>query len=143
MMRTLNSWPCGHAHPELSGLGAALGAGQPPPPGVCCQLDQAGNTVCSDGNIFPPGCPKAPATNVPGQAEYYNDGGVLRPTPPPPGSCAPGAVSAPPGAAPAPTPATAPAPVPQPVVVSGGKNSVVPWLGLIGAGVITYFLLDS
>jgi hypothetical protein len=28
---------------------------QPPPPGVCCQKDQAGNTVCSDGRIYPPG----------------------------------------------------------------------------------------
>ena len=26
-----------------------------PPPGICCQLDQAGNTVCSDGSIYPPG----------------------------------------------------------------------------------------
>ncbi len=32
-----------------------LGQKQPPPPGVCCQLDPAGNTVCSDGQIFPPG----------------------------------------------------------------------------------------
>lgn len=32
-----------------------LGYGHPPPPGVCCQKDPAGNTVCSDGNIFPPG----------------------------------------------------------------------------------------
>ncbi len=33
----------------------ALGYGHPPPPGVCCQKDPAGNTVCSDGNIYPPG----------------------------------------------------------------------------------------
>lgn len=32
-----------------------LGAGRPPPPGVCCQKDPAGNTVCSDGQIYPPG----------------------------------------------------------------------------------------
>jgi len=49
-------WPCGHLHPELNGLSnRSLGYGHPPPPGVCCQKDPAGNTICSDGQIFPPG----------------------------------------------------------------------------------------
>lgn len=34
---------------------STLGQKRQPPPGVCCQLDQAGNTVCSDGNIYPAG----------------------------------------------------------------------------------------
>jgi hypothetical protein len=38
-----------------SHLGSRMGQKRPPPPGVCCQLDQAGNTVCSDGQIYPPG----------------------------------------------------------------------------------------
>jgi hypothetical protein len=45
-------WPCGHYHEAA--LGRSLGKREPPP-GVCCQKDQAGNTVCSDGQIFPPG----------------------------------------------------------------------------------------
>lgn len=36
------------------GRRSSLGAG-PPPPGVCCQKDQAGNTVCSDGMVYPAG----------------------------------------------------------------------------------------
>lgn len=34
---------------------ATLGSSHPPAPGVCCQKDKAGNTVCSDGFIGPPG----------------------------------------------------------------------------------------
>ena len=45
--------PC----PNCGGVShrSVMGQKQPPPPGVCCQLDPAGNTVCSDGNIYPPG----------------------------------------------------------------------------------------
>lgn len=51
MYQVLNTaWPCGHVH-----SGPSLGQKRPPPPGVCCQLDPAGNTVCSDGKIYPPG----------------------------------------------------------------------------------------
>ena len=39
----------------LGGFRSGLGQKQPPPLGVCCQLDPAGNTVCSDGQIFPSG----------------------------------------------------------------------------------------
>lgn len=43
-------WPCcGRTH-----HGPSLGQHGPPPPGVCCQKDPAGNTVCSDGMIYPP-----------------------------------------------------------------------------------------
>ncbi len=42
-------------YPAPRGVPRSLGAGHPPPPGVCCQKDPAGNTVCSDGQIFPPG----------------------------------------------------------------------------------------
>lgn len=72
---------------------------QPPPPGVCCQLDPAGNTVCSDGRIYPPGCPKCPETNVPGVAEYQEVGGQLIPIPPTADDCPSGVSGAPAGAA--------------------------------------------
>lgn len=38
---------------QVSHLGSRMGQKRPPPPGVCCQKDPAGNTVCSDGQIFP------------------------------------------------------------------------------------------
>lgn len=49
----------GHLKPvPMRGLGLsphrALGK-QPPPPGVCCQRDARGNTICSDGRGYPPG----------------------------------------------------------------------------------------
>lgn len=57
MYAVLNAlWPCGHAHPDLSGdRRARLGVGHPPPPGVCCQATPDGGTVCSDGFVGPPG----------------------------------------------------------------------------------------
>jgi hypothetical protein len=41
---------CGKRHSP-----ARMGQKQPPPPGVCCQKDPQGNTVCSNGRIYPPG----------------------------------------------------------------------------------------
>lgn len=41
------------SHPRVRT--ATLGSSHPPAPGVCCQKDPAGNTVCSDGFIGPPG----------------------------------------------------------------------------------------
>lgn len=88
MMLTENRiWPCGHPHPGMSGR---LAGTQPPPPGVCCQKDPAGNTVCSDGKIYPPGCPSCPAVNMPGVAEYRTEGSRLIPIPPAPNMCAGG-----------------------------------------------------
>lgn len=86
--QSMSGWPCGHSHPDLAGVPAhQLAYGRPPAPGVCCQLDPAGNIVCSDGMIYPPNCPKCPDPNVPGVAEYDNDNGILRPRLPSPGSC--------------------------------------------------------
>lgn len=41
---------CGVSHAPS----ARMGQKKPPAPGVCCQLDKAGNTACSDGRVYPP-----------------------------------------------------------------------------------------
>lgn len=60
------------------------GTGQPPPPGINCQATQDGGAICSEGTGFSPTCPKKPNPNVPGVAEYRQEGNLLIPIPPPP-----------------------------------------------------------
>lgn len=91
----------GSSRPRLSGTG------QPPPPGINCQATQDGGAICSEGTGFSPTCPKKPNPNVPGVAQYRQEGNVLIPIPPPPPGATPAA--APAGATPtvpvAPSPA--------------------------------------
>ena len=62
---------------------ATLGVGKPVPPGVCCQATQDGGAICSTGQGFPPDCPNKPEPNVPGIAQYIEQGGYIVPKPPP------------------------------------------------------------
>lgn len=102
------------------------GTGLPPPPGINCQATQDGGAICSEGTGFSPTCPKKPEPNVPGVAEYRQEGNVLIPIPPPPPGAAPGV--APAGTAPA-----APAPV-SPAAASQFAASACP-MAAINAGV--------
>lgn len=80
------------------------GTGQPPPPGINCQATQDGGAICSEGTGFSPTCPKKPNPNVPGVAQYRQEGNLLIPIPPPPPGAAPAAGGTP-TAPVAPTPA--------------------------------------
>jgi hypothetical protein len=105
---------------------ATLGVGKPVPPGICCQATQDGGAICSTGQGFPPTCPNKPEPNVPGIAEYINQGGFMVPKPPTApvgGAC---------GAAPA-APGTAPA------KEDGGISPVV---GLAAIGALLYAALE-
>jgi len=60
---------------------ATLG-GLPVPPGMCCQATPDGGAICSNGQGFPPSCPNKPEPNLPGVAEYVQQGASLVPRTP-------------------------------------------------------------
>ena len=62
---------------------ATLG-GLPVPPGMCCQATPDGGAICSNGQGFPPDCPNKPEPNLPGVAQYVQQGGSLVPRTPAP-----------------------------------------------------------
>lgn len=108
----------------------SLGVGKPVPPGVCCQATPDGGAICSTGQGFPPDCPNKPEPNVPGVAQYIQQGGYMVPKPPPVpvnGSC-----PAPTAAAPTEKPAAAP------VEESSG---IAPVIGLAAVGALLYALV--
>lgn len=108
----------------------SLGVGKPVPPGVCCQATPDGGAICSTGQGFPPDCPDKPEPNVPGVAQYIQQGGYMVPKPPPVpvnGSC-----PAPTAAAPTEKPAAAP------VEESSG---IAPVIGLAAVGALLYALV--
>jgi hypothetical protein len=99
-----------------------LGQTKPvPAPGVCCQLTEDGiSVICSDGQGYSVTCPHCPGPNMPGTAKYQQQGTLLVPIPPAPGSCdnaAPGAAG------------------------GGGTSMLLPIAGLALAGIVGYFLL--
>jgi hypothetical protein len=103
-----------------------LGVGKPVPPGICCQATPDGGAICSTGQGFPPTCPNKPEPNVPGVAEYIQQGGFMVPKPPPApvnGVCGSGNVAAEKSA---------------PVEESGGVGSLV---GLAAVGALIYALV--
>lgn len=102
-------------------------------PTLNCMRDARGNTICSDGMRYPPGCPKTPSEQYfsPGITPDVTTNGMIE-----------GAVPAPRGASPTPSMApTAPATVskgPSPVLlVAGGA------LGAAAIGAAAYFLLKK
>lgn len=101
-------------------------------PTLNCMKDARGNTICSDGSKYPPGCPKTPPPEVfsPGITPDVTKNGMIEgQIPPPRGGSAP-AAAAPVGGA-----AVSPSSGPSPVLMVGA--------GALGAGVLAaaaYFL---
>lgn len=105
---------------------ATLGVGKPVPPGICCQATPDGGAICSTGQGFPPTCPNKPEPNVPGVAEYIQQGGYMVPKPPPApvnGACG--------GAAPA---------EPTPKDEGGG---IAPVVGIAAVGALVYAVVEG
>lgn len=105
----------------------AVLSGLPIPEGVCCQATKDGGAICSNGQGFPPTCPNKPTPNVPGVAEYIQQGAYLVPKPPPAaanGSCG---AAAPAAATPA----------------EGDGSGAAPLVGLAAVGALLYAVVDG
>lgn len=121
-----------HSHPIMGQASCPVGAATGPyDPSLNCMRDARGNTVCSDGKHYPPGCPRTPP------AEYFTPGVT-------PDVTTNGRIE---GQIPAPRQAPAPAPAPAvvtPPPAPSGGFPIVPVAiggGLAAAGFAAYMLL--
>jgi hypothetical protein len=101
-------------------------------PNLNCMRDARGNTVCSDGMRYPPGCPKTPPPEFfsPGITPDVTTNGMIEGQVPPPKN----QVAAAPTPAPA-AQASAPAAGPSPLLLIGGGA-----LGTAALATAAYFL---
>jgi hypothetical protein len=104
-------------------------------PNLNCMKDARGNTICSDGSHYPPGCPKTPPPEYfsPGITPDVTTGGRIEGQVPPPKNQA----AAPAPAAQASAPA-APSPAPSPLLLVGAGA-----LGTAALAVGAYFLFKK
>lgn len=97
-------------------------------PTLNCMKDARGNTICSDGSKYPPGCPKTPPPEVfsPGITPDVTKNGMIEgQIPPPRGGAAPAAGTA----------AAVPSSGPSPLLMVGAGA-----LGATALAVGAYFL---
>jgi hypothetical protein len=103
-------------------------------PNLNCMRDARGNTVCSDGMRYPPGCPKTPPPEFfsPGITPDVTTNGMIEGQVPPPKNQAAAPAAPAPAAAPA---AAASGPGPSPLLLIGGGA-----LGTAALATAAYFL---
>jgi hypothetical protein len=104
-------------------------------PNLNCMKDARGNTICSDGSHYPPGCPKTPPPEYfsPGITPDVTTNGMIEGQIPPPKNQAAAPAAAP--AAQASVPAAAPSGGPSPVLLVGAGA-----LGTAALATAAYFL---
>jgi len=124
----------GHNHNPRLGQAVCPVSAPKLDPTLNCQKDARGNTVCSDGMHYPPGCPHTPPEQYfsPGIAPDEVHGGIIEAKIPAPraagtagGAGVPSAPSAP-GAAPA---------------AAGGTSPILPIAAIGGVGILAAVLL--